>query len=169
MAGERFDVAFSGQISEGANPDEVKVRVGKMFKAGEEQLARLFSGQSIVIKANVDEATAKKYRQALLNVGAVCEINAKTAAAPSPPPPAPAPESGPAATSGAAPEAAPGPVAPPQTDPLGITAKQIGELGATLAPPGSDIADNSGPVQAPQYDLSAFEMAPVGSTLSDDK
>ena len=58
MSDQLFEVAFSGQISEGANPDEVKARVGKMFNADETKLAQLFSGRRVVIKKNIDQATA---------------------------------------------------------------------------------------------------------------
>ena len=50
MSDQLFEVAFSGQISEGANPDEVRARVGKMFNADEAKVTQLFSGKRIVIK-----------------------------------------------------------------------------------------------------------------------
>ena len=66
MSDQLFEVAFCGQISDGANLDEVKARVGKMFKADDAKLAQLFSGKRIVIKKNIDQATAPNTRQHLI-------------------------------------------------------------------------------------------------------
>ena len=61
MSDELFEVAFSGQINDGADLDEVKARVAKMFNADEAKLAQLFSGKRIIIKKNIDLQTAAKY------------------------------------------------------------------------------------------------------------
>ena len=74
MSDQLFEVAFSGQISEGADLQEVRARVGKMFNADETKLGQLFSGKRIVIKKNIDQATANKYQTALNRAGAECEI-----------------------------------------------------------------------------------------------
>ena len=66
MSDQLFEVAFSGKISEGADLDDVKTKVGKMFSADEAKLAQLFSGKRIVIKKNVDQATATKYKTAFV-------------------------------------------------------------------------------------------------------
>ena len=189
MSDQLFEVAFSGQISDGANLDEVKARVGKMFNADETKLTQLFSGKRIVIKKNIDEATAAKYRTALNRAGAECEVNPMGAAAPAAAPasepaaapPASAPGSEPAAAAPASePAAAPvsqqyeagdyGEVAPPpQTDPLGITGEQIEDLGASIAPVGSELQNDYEEVAEPQIDISGLDVAPVGSDLSDGK
>jgi hypothetical protein len=167
MSNELFDIAFSGQISEGADPAEVKARIGKMFNAQGAKLDQLFSGKRIVIKRNVDEATAQKFVSAFLNAGAVCEARSTSPAPaePATPQAAAAPVSAPSSASAPPPDAG----APPSTDPLGVTAEQIGDLGATLAPVGDELQDEVKAVPEPQYDLSALEMAPVGSTLSEDQ
>ena len=74
MSDELFEVAFSGQISDGAEPGEVKAKVAKMFNADDAKLAQLFSGRRVVIKKNIDQATAAKYQAALNRAGAECEI-----------------------------------------------------------------------------------------------
>ena len=74
MSDQLYEVAFSGQINDDANLDEVKARVGKMFNADAAKLAQLFSGKRIVIKKNIDQATASKYETALKRAGAACEI-----------------------------------------------------------------------------------------------
>ena len=178
MSDQLFEVAFSGRISDGANPDEVKARVGKMFNADEAKLAALFSGKRVVIKKNIDKATAAKYKTALNRAGAECEVSIMggEAAKPAAKPEA---KAAPAADKPAAAAAAPavtietqdhGEVAPPpQTDPLGITGDQIEDLSASIAPVGSELQDDYSEVDEPEYDLSGLEMAPVGADLDTAK
>jgi len=86
MSDELFEVAFSGQIKAGADLQQVKAKVGAMFKADETKLAHLFSGKRMVIKKNIDQAMANKYKVALDNAGAVCEIKSLSDVAESKPP-----------------------------------------------------------------------------------
>ncbi len=183
MSDQLFEVAFSGQISAGASLEEVKARVGKMFNADEAKLAQLFSGKRIVIKKNIDQATAAKYRTALTRAGAECEVIPMGGATPaSPPPAAPAGSNtaaAPAAAAATEPAAAAaqqyetgdyGEVAPPpQTDPLGITGDQIEDLSASLAPVGSELQNDYEDVAEPQIDISGMDIAPVGTDLSEAK
>jgi len=178
MSDQLFEVAFSGQISDGANLEEVKARVGKMFNADDAKLAQLFSGKRIVIKKNIDQATAAKYKAALNRAGAECEITSSAGGAAAQKPATAAPTT-PAAEPTAAAAAPPsveyessydGDVAPPpQTDPLGITGDQIEDLAATIAPIGSELQDDYGEPEEPDIDITGFEIAPVGSDLSDGK
>lgn len=178
MSDQLFEVAFSGQISEGANLEEVKARVGKMFNADDAKLAQLFSGKRIVIKKNIDQATAAKYKAALNRAGAECEISSSGGGAPAQQPAtaaAPTPAAEPAASAAASPaveyeSSYEGDVAPPpQTDPLGITGDQIEELAASIAPVGSELQDDYQEPEEPNIDITGFEIAPVGSDLSDGK
>jgi hypothetical protein len=170
-----FEVAFSGQISDGADLDEVKARIGKMFKADDAKLAQLFSGKRIVIKKNIDQATAAKYESALKSAGAECEVNPMGGAAP--------------VATAATPDAAPaesnavttppsvqfetvydGEVEPPpQTDPLGITGDQIEDLAVSIAPIGSELQDAHTEPEEPQIDITGLDIAPVGSDVSATK
>jgi hypothetical protein len=175
MSDQLFEVAFSGQISEGANLEEVKARVGKMFNADDAKLAQLFSGKRIVIKKNIDQATAAKYKTALNRAGAECEISSlggelvdqPAAAAPATPAPA-ATESAPVSTEYETSydgEVAP----PPRTDPLGITGDQIEDLAVSIAPVGSELQDEYKEPEEPDIDITGFDIAPVGTALSNDK
>lgn len=172
MSDQLFEVAFSGQISDGANPDEVKGKVGKMFNADEGKLAQLFSGKRIVIKKNVDLATANKYQTALNRAGAECEVvqTGGDAAVPTAEPSAVTDTPVAAAAAPAAPaEAAAaqeyessydGEVAPPpQLDPLGITGDQIDDLAATVAPVGSELQDDYQAPAEPEIDIAGFDIA----------
>jgi len=69
-----YEVAFSGQIQEGAELDAVKARIAKMFKANEATIAKLFSGKRIVIKENLSAEAADKYSMAFTKAGAICEL-----------------------------------------------------------------------------------------------
>jgi hypothetical protein len=69
-----FEVAFSGQIHDDAELDEVKARIARLFKADEGTIARLFSGERIVIKKNMTAEAADKYSIAFTKAGAICEM-----------------------------------------------------------------------------------------------
>jgi hypothetical protein len=69
-----FEVAFSGQIHNDAELDEVKAHIARMFKADEATIARLFSGKRIVIKKNLTAEAADKYSIAFTKAGAICEL-----------------------------------------------------------------------------------------------
>lgn len=179
MSEELYEVVFYGEIVEGAELDQVKAKVAAMFKADAAKLAQLFSGKRVVIKKNIDQATANKYKSALQNAGAQCEVKsmaeaavapstesaAATAAAPSTTP-AQAQTAAPAASSSRVDSNAP---AAPKTDPLGITASDISDLGASILPPGSDMQDGSSSAAAPEVDLSGLDLAPPGSDLGELK
>lgn len=181
MSEQLFEVAFSGRISEGANPDEVKVKVGKMFNADEAKIAQLFSGKRVVIKKNIDKATAAKYKTALDRAGAECEVKpmggsaAAGSASPAKKPAAataakPAAAAAPAAAAGDAESAYDGEVdPPPQTDPLGITGDQIEDLSVELAPVGSQMQDSYAEPEEPEFDLTGFDVAPVGADIGSGK
>lgn len=83
-----FEVVFSGEVIDGYDAAETRAKIGKLFNADEAKIARLFSGSSIVIKKNLDQATANKYLGAFKNAGAVAivrdaaEVEEITAAAP---------------------------------------------------------------------------------------
>jgi len=174
MSDQLFEVAFSGQISEGASADDVKARLGKMFNADEAKLAQLFSGRRVVIKKNIDQATADKYKTALNRAGAECEVAAMGGGAAPARPAAAAPAAEPAA-SGTASAAAPsaqyetkydGEVEPPpKVDPLGITGDDIEDLAVSIAPVGSELQDDYQEPEEPDIDVAGLEVAPVGSDL----
>jgi len=168
MSDQLFEVAFSGNINAGANLDEVKARVAKMFNADDAKLGQLFSGKRIIIKKNIDQATAAKYKTALNRAGAECEVKpiggepaaAQTAQA------APKPKSPAAAPAVVIETSYDGEVAPPpQTDPLGISGDQIEDLEASIAPVGSELQDDYKEPEAPEFDLDGLDVAPVGSEL----
>ncbi len=174
MSDELYEVAFSGEIAEGADPEAVKAKVGAMFKADANKLAHLFSGKRVVIKKNIDQATAQKYKTALSNAGALCEVKpvggvtTEVDKAPSPPQPQEPVQTTNASSSASTKSGTSGEgnaPAAPQTDPLGITASDISELSVSVAPVGSQMQDDIKEVSAPDVDISELDMAPAGSDL----
>jgi hypothetical protein len=182
MSDELFEVAFSGQVRDGADPEKVKVNVGNMFKADEAKIAQMFSGRRVFIKKNLDKAAALKYANAFKKAGAKCEVKSMSDSTPSSPSPekVEAAEKTPPAQEKVVPktldvdytttqnmEATVAP--PPQVDPLGISGDQIEELSATMAPVGSELQDEIKEIPEPDIDITIFEVAPVGSDIGSKK
>ena len=177
MAGELYEVAFYGKIKEGADPQVVKAKVAKLFNADEAKLAQLFSGKRIVIKKNIDASTANKYRVALDQAGASCEVTpvggAETAADPAPaqaasaPPAAAAPPQAPPAQTAspapatAAPAAASAAITA-DSDPASVYEAKGG--GEVAPPPQTDPLGITGE----QIDDLSATIAPVGSELQSE-
>jgi len=177
MSDDKFEVAFSGEIADGADLEQVKAKVGQMFKADAAKIAHLFSGKRVVIKKDIDQQTAAKYQAALNKAGALCEVKNLSASIAAPV--AETQVSAASATeqvttdSGNIKTTAPDiPVdAPdaPNTDPLHITSADIEDLSMSIAPVGSDMQDEVKEVAEPEVDISGLDMAPVGSDVSDKK
>jgi hypothetical protein len=90
---ETYDVYFSGVCLKTADPDEVKKKVGAMFKLEGKRLDKLFSGKPVPIKRGLDMDQAVKYRVAFRDAGALVDIVPEGQPAPSPKPaPAARPE-----------------------------------------------------------------------------
>lgn len=174
MSDELFEIAFSGQIADGADFESVKQKIGQIFKADENRLAQMFSGKRVIIKREADAATVAKYRGAFGKAGAICEIKSvasaeQTSSAPS----APAPQAAAGVNDGETyasryPESDEVPQAL-LSDPLGIKGESIEDLGVDIAPVGSPMLQEIQEVPEPQIDTSGMDVAPVGSTLSDSK
>ena len=167
MSEELFEIAFSGQIVEGADLQSVKQHISQIFKADATRLQQLFSGRRVLIKREADKATVIKYQAAFKKAGAICEIKSLNEA-------------------DSAQQAEPGPDKNrsndqpyeskyPESDlvpqallstPLGIDADQIQPLNADMAPVGSPMQHQIKDPPEPSFDLSGLEVAPVGSVLS---
>ncbi len=148
MADNTYAVVFTGQLVEGADPEQVKANFAVLFKVEPERVAPMFTGKPVTIRKGLDEATAGKYQQALLKAGAVCRLVDQTAvepAAPTPPPATPAQPQPPAAK-------------PDDTSPA------VAALNATLAEPGVTLIEPT-VVEAARIDTSHLTMAEVGVTL----
>lgn len=79
-------VVFSGQIREGVAHEQVRNNFARLFRLDDEhKLNQLFSGKPVVLKKGLSADEARKYEQALLKAGAICEVR-QTGAAPVPVP-----------------------------------------------------------------------------------
>ena len=175
MSDELFDITFSGEIISGQDLDSVKQNIAFMFKADEARIEQMFSGHRVVIKRQLDQATAAKYRGAFEKAGAICEVRAVSQGAnestsniqqvPAEPAPSAPQTSDASAYVSKYPESDQIPQAL-LTEPLGISGDDIVDLSADVAPVGSPMQHHINEVAAPQIDTSGFDVAPVGSVLS---
>ena len=70
----QFDIIFRGDIVFGHQLADVKLRLQQLFKSDAAKIDSLFTGRPVPLKRNLDEATANKYRDALLKAGAMVEV-----------------------------------------------------------------------------------------------
>jgi len=155
MSNELFEVAFSGQVSNISEIEQVKVRVGEFLNANATKVDQLFSGKRVVIKKYVDLSTAQNYQIELTKIGAIAEVKSMSTVASMPIV---------AATTLATTQ-----LLPPQINPLGIMGDQILDLDVTLAPIGSAMQDSLLAFVINDYDLSGLDVAPVGSQIDTSK
>jgi len=74
LAERRFDIIFSGKLINGADILEVKESLRQLFKLDASAVEKLFAGNPVVIKTNIDRATASKYQQAIGQAGASIQL-----------------------------------------------------------------------------------------------
>lgn len=74
MTAAEFDVIFRGDIVIGHQLQDVKTRLQQLFKTDAARIDALFTGRPVPLKRGLDEATANKYRAALLKAGAQVEV-----------------------------------------------------------------------------------------------
>jgi len=168
MAIKLFEIAFSGQIEEGADLQSVKQKIGKIFKADEARLAQMFSGRRVLIKREADEIAMVKYRGAFKKAGAICEIVDLSQKAVETLPSAPRGSSDNAVSSDGYVSKYPESDVVPQallTVPLEVSGDNIGDLATDIAPVGSQMQHQIHEVSEPEIDISGIDVAPVGSDL----
>ncbi len=83
MTEDRYDLSFDGTLSPEADPDEARRRLMAIFKLSESGAKRLFTGRAMIVKRNVDAATAAQFQQVFATAGAVLRLSrVEPAAAP---------------------------------------------------------------------------------------
>jgi hypothetical protein len=80
-----YQVLFEGKLTGERPLDEVKRNLAALFKMKAEQVDALFTGKPVVIKRDIDQATALKYQTAFKKAGAICTVASDTAEASAPP------------------------------------------------------------------------------------
>ncbi|ERV77485.1 TPA: hypothetical protein SL686_004781 [Pseudomonas aeruginosa] len=163
----RFEIAFSGQLVAGARPEVVKANLAKLFQADAQRIELLFSGRRVVIKNNLDVASAEKYRSVLERAGAIAvvaemEIEEVVMA---PPPAQQAAVDAPQARVIARDSAPSGRLQVAPRDGYMAAFAEVDAPDFGLAPVGADLQDAKAEAEAPKLDLSRFSVAPVGSDM----
>jgi hypothetical protein len=72
----KFDIIFRGDVVFGHQLPDVKLRLQQLFKMDSVKIDALFSGKPITLKRDLDETSAQKYKQVLLNAGVDVEVRA---------------------------------------------------------------------------------------------
>lgn len=176
MSQNLYNVVFRGMLTGAKSEDEVKVELAALFKASADKIEALFSGKPVVIKRNIDAATATKFRAAFERAGAFCELVKAEESAEQPDPgageasPAQRPEPS------AQPEPAPAGAEPAPSEPASAAeppddgGSDVEEV--TAAPPPSEPEPSSAPVTASSDGEAADSIArsgdPNGTVLERD-
>lgn len=165
----RYEIAFSGQLVDGAPMASVQANMARLFQADAQRIAQLFSGRRIVIKGNLDQASAEKYRLTLERAGAVVEVLAMPVEEVElAPPPVAAAVAEPIVAAAATP-VAPGRLQVAPRDEYMAAFADVDAPDFGIAPVGVDLQDAKPEASAPAVDLSQFSLAPAGSDMGQAK
>ncbi|WPO99019.1 hypothetical protein SFA35_20765 [Pseudomonas sp. HR96] len=153
-----FEIVFSGETVPGVPVEQVRSNLARLFQADEHRVALLFSGRRLVLKNNLDDAAAEKYRATLERAGAralvvamAAEIEEIEMTAP-PPPPAALPRA--------------------QVTPRDVYMAAFVAVDAPdfpMAAVGADLQEAKPVARAPQLDLGQFSVAPAGADMGQVK
>jgi hypothetical protein len=168
-----YDIYFAGEILPGQDPKKVRDNLGRLFKANETVLERLFSGSPQRLKGNCDRDTALKYKKAMEQAGAKPMVRAAQNASTDEPAAAAPPEPPVRKLTAAEKIARLAEVDSVQgssdTEPAETAASATGEF--DIAPAGSDVLrpeEKQQPVSA-NINTDGFEVMAAGSPLSEAK
>ncbi|WP_044871715.1 hypothetical protein [Pseudomonas sp. LFM046] len=168
----RYEIAFSGKLVPGARLELVQANMAKLFQADAQRIAMLFSGRRVILKNNLDEASAEKYRSTLERAGALVEVlsmEPEIEEVELAPPPQPDPRPQPVQAPAPAPVATHGRLKVTPRDEymaafVGVDAPDFG-----IAPVGADLQDARPEAPPLDFDFSSFSVAPVGSDMGQAK
>ncbi len=74
MENQKYKVVFNGGIAEGQKVGSVKENLAALFKTDLEKLEKYFTGESLIVKNDIDYQTAAKIQETFQKKGAVCII-----------------------------------------------------------------------------------------------
>ena len=74
MTDHLYKVVFSGQISEDISMEEVKNNLSRNLRLSKGKVERLFAGNRLVLKRNIDYETGKRYQHVFTKSGAKCDL-----------------------------------------------------------------------------------------------
>lgn len=164
-----IDIFFRGDIAPGHALVEVQEQLKKLFRADDEQIQRLFSGRPVAIRRGLSQEEAERYRDAILEAGALVELRAAKSDSEQTTEPA---QSGCQATPtahGAEEEMPAGNAANTDNSTAGQSTPEDDD-GLSLAPLGADVlnADERTRVEGVDVDISALDVEPMEGHLLKD-
>jgi len=180
----QYELIFSGKLVDGFAIEQVKQNVANLFKVSAAQVEQMFSGQDVVLRNRLDDATGKKYQAILQKNGALCSLRLMgqvASSAPEKTSPAttesasPVPSNIPAQPSKAALVSAPVAGKPVQGLPgaLPIAGDKVDAilngLSWNLSPAGTDLAEHGEDLPTVEPDISRLSIAPTGEDLGQKK
>ena len=74
MATGRFRVILTGQFAGSRGRDEIRAELMALFKLGEAEVDRLLDSAPVTVKSDLDHDTADKYKAAIEQTGALCDV-----------------------------------------------------------------------------------------------
>jgi hypothetical protein len=171
-----YEIVFTGQLVPGAQLDRVQMNMAKLFQADAQRIALLFSGRRLVLKNNLDQAAADKYRSTLERAGALVEVVEmpvhveveEVELAPPPDEPTWTRKSQPTTD----PRAENKPDQKSRLEPRDVYMAAFVDVEApdfTLAALGKNVQDAKAAPVAPRLDLSGLSLAPEGSDMGQAK
>ncbi|MEY1661896.1 hypothetical protein [Isoalcanivorax beigongshangi] len=165
-----FNIFFAGEVARGEAPEQVQSRLQQLFRLNDSAAAALFSGRRVQLKKGVDQATMMRFKAALRQAGALCEVEpaAPVTTAVTAPVPAPAAEPRSADIAGAASDRVSGQAETgADLDMVGtIRRGGSGFSGAfSVSEVGADLGVQQQAVTSVAPDISHLSLAPVGAVL----
>lgn len=188
MSEQTFNIVFSGELVGGADPARVRENLARLFKMDAARVEALFSGKPVVIKKGADQATAMKFRAALRQAGAQCQMvpvggEPEPAAAPPASTPAAAPASASRAVFEAREPAQSAPAEPTADDGSAQARDEVTEIEAAPPPEPAPAAaaapapsgqpgelETVGTIRTSGTGFSGeFDVAPVGADMEEKR
>ncbi len=74
MAEQNLRIVTFGKLAPGFTRETAESNLARLCKYDKDKLARLFSGEKSILKANLDNQSAKNYMAALNQTGIVCQV-----------------------------------------------------------------------------------------------
>jgi hypothetical protein len=71
---KRFDLSYRGLLAPDADPEHTRRRLSEIFKLTDKGAERLFTGRSVIVKRDVDAATAARFEKVFAQAGAILTI-----------------------------------------------------------------------------------------------
>lgn len=158
---DHFAVIFKGECLDYTDPNTVRDNIGKIFNASGDKLDKLFSGGKIVVRRNLDRASADKLVQVFNKAGAKVYLSELAPSAIAPAAPA-----APAASSAAQSPATDNPSAPPNTS-IDLPIADLSDL--SLAAMQGYLVEPAADDPTPAPVAIDADIAPVGSILGESK